>query len=147
MDPGVFYDSLKVATGWPEMRIGIPERKTKLTVLTTFTPREVFVDFFRANQGEEADPLENSHGIPQALKLMNAAQLSSIAPQIDRLAGMDRDKAIEQLYLSALSRRPAAAETKLMADFLAKRNDPQPEEGYTAVLWALINSAEFVSNH
>jgi hypothetical protein len=149
MGPGMLYDSLKLATGWPELKVGLPERKTKLTVLTQFTPREVFVDFFRAAQGEEANPLENNHGIPQALKLMNAAQLSSVAPVVQRLAGsgQGREQVIEQLYLTALARRPSPVEAKLMADFLARRKDAKPEQGYSAVLWALINSAEFASNH
>jgi hypothetical protein len=149
MGPGVFYDSLKAATGLPELKLGLPERKTKLTVLTTFTPREVFVDFFRAAQGEEADPLENTHGIPQALKLMNAAQLNSAAPLVERLAASDlaRDQVIEQLHLAAYARRPSPAETRLLAGFLERRNDSTNAQGYSAVLWTLINSAEFLSNH
>ncbi len=149
MGPGVFYDSLKIATGFPELKVGLPERKTKLTVLTQFTPREVFVDFYRSSQGEEANPLENTHGIPQALKLMNAAQLNGVAPVAQRLAasGLGRDQVIEQLYLTALARRPSPAEAKLIAEFLAKRKDANPEQGYSAVLWTLVNSAEFVSNH
>ncbi len=147
MSPGVFYDSLKAATLWPELKVGLPERKTKLTVATLFTPREVFVDFFRSSQGEEAQPLENTHGIPQALKLMNAAQLNRVAPVVERLAGSDqgRQPIIEQLYLAALARRPSAEETRLMAEFLDQRQDASASEGYSAVLWALINSAEFVS--
>jgi hypothetical protein len=145
----VFYDSLKQATGWHELKVGLPERKTKLTVLSQFTPREVFVDFFRSSQGEEADPLENTHGIPQALKLMNAVQLNSVAPVVQRLAGsgQGRERVIEQLYLAALARRPSPAEIKLMMDFLDRRKDASPEQGYSAVLWTLLNSAEFVSNH
>jgi len=149
MGPGVFYDSLKAATGWAELKLGLPERKTKLTVLTQFTPREVFVDFFRAAQGEEASPLDNDHGIPQALKLMNAAQLSGPGPVVQRLAaaGVNREQAVEQLYLTALARPPSSAESALVAEFLAQRNDASPEQGYAAVLWTLINCAEFVSNH
>ncbi|MBI1902160.1 MAG: DUF1553 domain-containing protein, partial [Planctomycetia bacterium] len=149
MGPGVFYDCLTQATGFPELKVGLPERKTKLTVLTTFTPREVFVDFFRSNQGQEANPVENLHGIPQALKLMNASQLNAVPPVVERLAGSGHgeEQAIEQLYLSALARRPTPTEARLMADFLARRKDVGAEQGYSAVMWALINSAEFVSNH
>lgn len=147
LNPGVFYDSLKAATGWAEMKVGLPERKTKLTVITQFTPREVFVDFFRASQGEEADPIENSHGIPQSLKLMNAVQLNSMTPSIDRLTEMNRRQAIEQLYLTALARRPALEEVKLMCEFLDQRAADRPEQGYNAILWILVNSAEFISNH
>jgi hypothetical protein len=149
MGPGVFYDCLKQATGFAELKVGLPERKTKLQVATTFTPREVFVDFFRASQGEEANPLENTHGIPQALKLMNAAQLSSAGPVVQSLAGssLGRQQAIEQLYLTALARRPSLEEHQLMADFLDRRKNAPAAEGYSGLLWVLINSAEFVSNH
>jgi len=149
LGPGVFYDSLKMATGWPELKVGLPENKTKLTVMSKFTPREVFVDFFRSAQGEEADPLDNDHGIPQALKLMNAAQLSSPSPVVQRItaAGHSREQVIEQLYLAALSRRPATEEASLMAEFLSQRSDASPEQAHSAVQWILINSAEFVSNH
>ncbi len=149
LSPGVFYDSLKAATGWPELKLGLPERKTKLTVLSLFTPREVFVDFFRSAQGEEPNPLDNDHGIPQALKLMNAAQLSRVSPAVQRVAaaGESRELAIEQLYLAALARRPTREEAALLGDFLAQRSDAPSAEGYSAVLWILINSAEFVSNH
>jgi len=147
MSPGVFYDCLKGATGWPELKVGLPERKTKLTVLSQYTPREVFVDYFRASQGEEADPLENNHGIPQALKLMNAEQLNRIAPVVEQLceSGSKRDEIVERLYMTALSRRPSAEEVKLVVGFLEQRQDEGRPEGYNAVLWALINSAEFVS--
>ncbi len=149
MSPGVFYDSLKMATGLSELKIGLPERKTKLTVITLFTPREVFVDFFRASQGEEANPLENTHGIPQSLKLMNAAQLSAASPVVQRLASssLSREQAIEQLYLTAMARRPSSSEAKLIGDFLDRRKYATPSQAYSAVLWTLINSAEFVSNH
>jgi hypothetical protein len=149
MNPGVFYDSLRLATGFAELKIGLPERKTKLTVISQFTPREVFVDFFRAAQGEEPNPLENTHGIPQGLKLMNAAQLSSASPVVQRLAGsmQSREQAIEQLYLAALARRPSIGESKLVSDFLDRRKYTTPAQAYSAVLWTLINTAEFVSNH
>lgn len=149
MSPGVLYDSLQAATGWPDLKVGLPERKTKLTVISLFTPREVFVDFFRSSQGEEADPLEYEHGIPQALKLMNAAQLNRVAPVVQRLvaSGATRDEVVEQLFLTTLARRPSAAEAKSMAQFLDRRADESAEQQSSAVLWVLINSAEFVSNH
>jgi hypothetical protein len=148
LPPGVLYDSLKRATGWPELKLGLPERKTKLTVLTTFTPREVFVDFFRSSQGMEADPLENDHGIPQALKLMNADQLNQVPPivrQITESAAGPED-AIERLYLTALARRPSSAEVSLIKGYLTKHRDVPVEQNHSAVLWVLINTAEFIGN-
>jgi hypothetical protein len=80
---------------------------------------------------------------------MNAAQLSSASPVVQRLAGsmQSREQAIEQLYLAALARRPSIGESKLVSDFLDRRKYTTPAQAYSAVLWTLINTAEFVSNH
>jgi hypothetical protein len=149
LDSGVLYDSLQAATGWPELLVGLPLRKTKAQVITGFTPREVFEDFFRASQGQKSDPLEYAHGLPQALKLMNAAQLNRVAPTVERLlqAGQGRDEIVEQLYLTALARRPTAEEAAFTAEFLDRRKESSREDAYNAVLWALTNSSEFVLNH
>ncbi len=148
LGPGALYDSLAIATGFPELQVGLPKSKTVVTTITTLTPRESFVEFYRAAAGEEPDPLEYMHGIPQKLKLLNATQLNGVFPTVTRLVGrgLDRTPMIEQLYLTALARRPTADEAGLMADFLAQRADAAPEQGYSAVLWALINTSEFVLN-
>ena len=80
---------------------------------------------------------------------MNAAQLSSPSPVVQRItaAGLSREQAIEQLYIAALARRPTTAEAALMAEFLFRRGDVSADQGYSAVLWVLMNSAEFMSNH
>ena len=45
----------------------------------------------------------------------------------------------------ALSRYPTPAETGRMTSFVAKH--PDPVKGYSAALWVLLNSAEFLMNH
>jgi hypothetical protein len=82
-----------------------------------------------------------------ALKLINAAQLNSVAPVVQRLAssGQGREQVVER-RLTALARLPSPAEAKLMADFL-ERAGREAGAGIRAVLWTLINSAEFVSSH
>lgn len=79
---------------------------------------------------------------------MNAAQVNGSTPVVQRLAGSGQssEQAVEQLFLTTLARRPSLSEAKLIADFLARRKDT-PLQGYSSVLWTLINSAEFVSNH
>jgi hypothetical protein len=58
---------------------------------------------------------------------------------------MSHGQIIESLYLATLSRRPTAEETQLMERYLAKRSNA--EQGYTGVLWILLNSGEFIFNH
>jgi len=95
---------------------------------------------------EEAgdDPDEFSLGVPQFLRLMNSAQFNGRAPVVERLMKDDTpaDKVIEGLYLATLSRRPTETEAKKLGDYAAKKS--KPGEGYDAVLWVLLNSAEFV---
>jgi hypothetical protein len=108
--------------------------------------REQFVRFFRAQRGGvEADGL--NQGIPQALRLMNGPALNGGAPVIESLLARNagRDEAIETLFLVAYARRPAAAEVELFTKYLVKQ--PSPREGYTGMLWVLLNSSEFLLNH
>ena len=88
-----------------------------------------------------------SHGIPQALALMNAKQFNGVQPIVDKLIKekASADKAIDTLFLATLTRYPTAAERKLMTGYLERRGDPAV--GYTGILWILFNTNEFVCNH
>jgi hypothetical protein len=78
---------------------------------------------------------------------MNGLPIDAATPVIARLAasGATREQALEQLYLTALSRRPTAEEVRLMTGYLARRG--KAAEGYAGVLWILLSSGEFVMNH
>jgi hypothetical protein len=106
------------------------------------TPRDAFVAFFRGDEG--GDPTEYSHGIPQALRLMNSPQFSRPA-MIDRLTknGGKPEQVVEQLYLTTLSRRPTSSEMDRMIAHVKKADG---KTGYGDVLWVLLNSSEFVLN-
>jgi hypothetical protein len=86
--------------------------------------------------------------IPQALTLMNNPQLHQRlkAQGTTLLAGLlDREekdeKAIEELYLRTLIRRPSANELKKCLAYIEKVG--KRGEAYEDLLWALINSTEF----
>ncbi len=108
--------------------------------------RDDFVRLFRT-QGETATPGEFTHGIPQFLRRMNAGLFNRPAPVIKELldSGASREQVIDGLFLTTLCRRPTGNETRLMADYAAKR--ATPEQGYAGVLWILLNSGEFMLNH
>jgi hypothetical protein len=105
-------------------------------------PREQFVNFFRVDAG--ADPTEYQAGIPQALRLMNSPQFSpaGLAGAAAR-AGNSPAEVIEHLYLATLARRPTAAETGRMVEYVRKRD---AREAYGDIAWALMNCSEFVLN-
>ena len=77
---------------------------------------------------------------------MNSPMLNRGAPVVKRLAlsQVSRAQAIDALYLTVLSRRPTPEETRLMLGYLSRRKDAR--EGYTGVLWILLNSSEFALN-
>ena len=54
-------------------------------------------------------------------------------------------EAIDRLFMSALSRHATAQETTRMTEYLGKADNPM--NGYSAILWALLNSSEFALNH
>ena len=68
---------------------------------------------------------------------------------VQRLVGSARstEDAVERLYLTALTRRPTTTERELIGDFLKRRQYATPAQAYAAVLWTLINTAEFNSIH
>lgn len=103
------------------------------------------VRFFDTRELED-EATEFTYGIPQLLKLMNSNLTNSsteVAARIVKSAGK-QEKAIEEIYLTALSRRPHPGEAKRMADYIAQQSDPA--KGYAGVFWALLNSAEFATN-
>jgi len=61
-------------------------------------------------------------------------------------AGEEHPGVVTALYLRVLSRYPTAAEQKIAADYLksAKR---KPAESFCDLVWALINSQEFLMKH
>jgi len=109
------------------------------------TPRANFVAFFRV---EDANPLEYQNGIPQALRMMNSPFTNKsdvIAADITKSTKTTAE-AIEQIYLTALSRRPTSQELHRLTAYV-NRAGSTARTSYGDILWALLNSSEFVLNH
>ncbi len=104
-----------------------------------------------------------SSSLAQSLHLMNAAdvkaKLVTSNGRADKLSKGETSEPekIEELYLAAYGRLPTAEEIKIAAAHLAKpRLDAQGKpldplkakrQGYEDLLWALINTKEFLFNH
>jgi hypothetical protein len=111
-------------------------------------PRNRFNNLFGV---DPSTPNEEIFGtIPQALFMMNS-------PEINRSIQADKNKvlgeilastpspraALEALYLRVLARRPTAKEVEVCDHHL--RQVGNPHEAFEDILWALINSTEFIS--
>jgi hypothetical protein len=101
--------------------------------------------------------------LAQSLHLMNAddvkTKLTAANGRADQLARTElpEPKRIRELYLAAYSREPTAEEVRIAETHLAKPRtgaDGKPldsqnarRQGYEDLLWALMNTKEFLFNH
>ncbi|MBX6314302.1 MAG: DUF1549 domain-containing protein [Isosphaeraceae bacterium] len=112
-------------------------------------PRNLFNFLFGV---DPSTPNEDVLGtIPQALFLMNSPQINN-AIRADAKGSIlgeilathpDNRAALEALYLRVLARRPTADEVKTCGRYLARVGDRR--EAFEDILWALINTTEFIS--
>lgn len=114
--------------------------------------RQAFLSRFRApTQGAT----EYQSGIPQALTLMNGANIRQATDlgQSDLLVALEapfftNQRRVEVLFLSTISRQPTDEErTKFVAYVEQGGTNKSSKQALGDVLWALLNSAEFVLNH
>jgi hypothetical protein len=146
MSPEQLYDSLTAVLGGPGKPDAKGDRKGPNKKGMGGNQRSAFVAFFQTDDG--ASPTEFQAGIPQALRLMNAPQLNTTnAPNLAKLlqAKPAPGKLVEELCLTALSRRPTAAEAQGWTTYLSQQTDVR--KGAGDLLWAMLNSSEFVLNH
>lgn len=143
MSPDVLYDALLQVLEVKQLEFDLPE-SLRVLLPPAERARLRFVRFFRT-EAAEAD--EFARGVPHVLSLLNSEAVNATTPAVRKLSSLPPEQAVEQLYLTALTRRPTADERKLMDGYLANRAAVSPAERYAAVLWILLNSSEFVMNH
>ena len=112
------------------------------------TPRAQFNTVFGYDPSAPRDEIAGA--IPQALTVMNSPQLAAgMNPDRPRtvlgelLADQANDQAVaSELYLRTLSRDPTAKELEVALSYV--KQSGSRDEGFEDVLWALVNSAEFM---
>lgn len=95
---------------------------------------------------------EYEGGIPQALWMMNGPVMNRLSSSaiVTRLSDgqFSNDERAVSLFLATLSRFPQPHELHRCSLFLEKKKGASDRrEALADVLWALLNSAEFVMNH
>ena len=112
-----------------------------------------FLDTFDRPKRVSVCECERSSGatLGQVLLLANSDEIENkIADGNGRVAKLLKDKkparaAVEELYLTALARRPTASELSRTLDYVDKATDKA--KAVEDVLWAILNSKEFMFNH
>jgi hypothetical protein len=81
-------------------------------------------------------------------KEINDAILTAKTGPVARAMALgDPGKIIEELYLSALNRRPTDKEAGQIKALIAKEKEKDLTSLWQDLYWALLNSSEFILNH
>ncbi|MGN6547370.1 MAG: DUF1553 domain-containing protein, partial [Aureliella sp.] len=156
LSPEEFYRPLKAIS--PEQVFDAMEQALHLPISTLdpqaprWTGGRVQL-ISRLNESSGRTPDEYSAGIPQALLLMNG-QMTEEAASLEKSRllravvdnpFMNTDQRIEAFYLSLVTRRPTPEEVQGIHRFLeGKPNDQARRAAMGEIVWALLNSPEFV---
>ncbi|HEY1189180.1 MAG TPA: hypothetical protein VGE74_16110 [Gemmata sp.] len=135
------YDSLRIAAGLP------PDR-TDLDPLNATRARKQFADKFRIERAGTAQ-----RSILQSLSLMNSALTAGLTDPaqspVRKVTAdapfLDTKAKVEALYLVALGRKPTADESGSAVAHVEKGT--AAGKAHADVLWVLLNSSEFGTNH
>ena len=100
----------------------------------------------------QKDPTANARQIAKResqIKSVKARLKSMAEPAVAEQASgggsIDVAKAIQDAYLRTLSRMPTESETETATTFIAEAEDQL--DGLRGVMWALLNTKEFIVNH
>jgi len=155
MDAETMADAISTVTGVPAEFPGLPPDSRAAQAWTYKIDSRTMDAFGRPNSSSDC-PCERNlkPAMSQALHLMNSdalqEKLISTGPEgtVQRLATgtLPPRAVVEELYLACYSRLPSEEEVSIAA--AAITDAPATRRGAIEdLLWALINSAEFVFNH
>ena len=153
LGPSQLLDAITVATEVPENFPGVREGTPAINLADNSVP-SYFLDVFgRSNRLQVAEPSQQTT-IAQALALINGPSVNArltnpkgflMQKIMGRLGDRSEKDLLDTLYLNVLARFPTPAESKSAKDYLATM--PTAKEGYEDLMWALLNSKEFMFNH
>ncbi len=113
-----------------------------------------FLDVFGRPDATTSCECERSQEatLAQSLHLLNSKEVQAkLADDTNRPAAMaassqEPAELIQELYVSAFSRLPTAEELSTATDYVSQRAD-RKREAFEDLVWAIINSKEFLFNH
>lgn len=110
--------------------------------------------FLTKMQGQGRSPLDYQAGVLQALTLINGSDLAeaTTAERGPLLLALDAPlfedgERLETMFLATVTRLPTTTERDLFLKHIATRSPSEKSKAWSDVLWALLNTAEFATNH
>lgn len=166
MQAEVLLDSIDQLTGAKSDYADLPAGTRAISLPdNSYNKASPFLKVFGRPEGSSVCECERvqSSSLAQSLHLMNAAdvkaKLAASNGRAEKLskAEVPEPKRIRELYLAAYSRDPTADEMRIAETYVVKpRTDAQDKpldsqrakrQGYEDLIWALINTKEFLYNH
>lgn len=145
-------DSLSQVTGVEELFHGLPPGMRAVEIATVGAGSHFLKLFGRPKRTTTCTCERASEpSLPQILHLLNGSgvknRLSAKGGAVRKLLAADSSdsKLVEGLYLAVLSRFPSQRERQRATRYLRKSKDHAA--GVEDLMWALINSHEFLFNH
>ena len=138
------YDSLRIAAG-------LPSEREDLDPQNALRERNRFAERFRVERAANAQ-----RSILQSLSLMNGTMTSELtdvdkSPTLRAVSEspfLDTQGRIEALFLATFSRSPSDQERMLYVEYVDCAQPPSDMKSRLAdIFWAMLNSAEFSTNH
>jgi len=156
MSAEVLFDAVCQVTKSPSAFAGLPDdtfgpRRAIMLPDESFT--SYFLDVFGRPQRISACECErvSEANLAQALHLLNSEEiqrkLSQPGGRAEMLARDPRPEAakVDELFVWAFARKPTAEQAKVVVEHLAAHPKDR-QVAYENVLWALINTKEFIFN-
>lgn len=149
----VLLDAIDQVTGSPTNFGGLPNG-TRAVELPDNGFTSYFLTVFGRPEASSACECERSGeaNLAQSLHLLNSAEiqgkLTSGSGRAAKMAGdkeRDHQAKLRELYLLAFSREPSPEEAAIALAHIEKNEDPK--RAYEDIVWALINTKEFLFNH
>lgn len=150
----VLYDAFHQVTATSQNYSGLPAG-TRALELPDPSVGPYFLKVFGQPQGDTACECERSQeaNLAQSLHLLNSqevqSKISSGSGRASLLARDDKrghEERIRELYRWVYSREPQPEEEKIALAHIAK-HEKDAKVAYEDILWALINTKEFLFNH
>ena len=146
----VYMDAIAQITNIADTFKDWPEARRAMELPDNRFP-SYFLEVFERNNRLVICDREESVTISQALHFVNGPEVQQKLSNPDsRLAQMLRSgksdsELVEELFLATLSRKPSAREKDRLLTRVGKAEDRQ--QIYEDIVWAMLNSKEFVFNH
>jgi hypothetical protein len=156
MSAEVLFDAVNQVTGAPPAFGGLPQDKlapTRAIMLPDESFNSYFLDVFGRPQRISACECErvSEANLAQALHLLNSDEIQNklgrAGGRADKLAQDKRsdEEKVRELFLWAFARAPSPEHLQVALAHIA-RNPQNKRAAYENILWALINTKEFVFN-